>query len=99
MTPQPTVGEIVAITTIDSDPLLLVCHLHDDHVTGVLLADFPTELLRRLQASDPDTATRRQLAQALGRADDRMTFTVPHTDYALVERDSSRPNPFEGETD
>jgi len=77
MTPQPTVGEIVAITTIDSDPLLLVGSATDDHATGVLLADLPTGPLRRLQASDPDTATRRQLAQTLGRADDRMTFTVP----------------------
>ncbi|WP_058992433.1 hypothetical protein [Haloarcula sp. CBA1127] len=57
MTPQPTVGEIVAITTIDSDPLLLVSSASDDHVTGVLLADLPTEPLRRLQASDPDPAT------------------------------------------
>ncbi|AJF28072.1 hypothetical protein SG26_20230 (plasmid) [Haloarcula sp. CBA1115] len=96
MTPRPTVGEIVAVTTIDSDPLLLACHLYDDHITGVLLADLPTEPLRRLQASDPDTATRRQVAQTLGRTDDRMPFTVPHTDYALVERDSSRPHPFAG---
>ncbi|WP_058992427.1 hypothetical protein [Haloarcula sp. CBA1127] len=97
MTPQPTVGEIVAITTIDSEPLLLVSSTTDDHVTGVLLADLPTEPLRRLQASDPDTATRRQLAQALGRTDDRQSFTVPTTDYALVERDSSRPHPFAGD--
>ncbi|MFU1782994.1 hypothetical protein ACM16X_16605 [Haloarcula japonica] len=96
MTPQPTVGEIVAITTIDSDPLLLVSSASDDHVTGVLLADLPTEPLRRLQASDLDTATRRQLAQTLGQTDDRQSFTVPTTDYALVERDSSRPNPFDG---
>ncbi|GGK83504.1 hypothetical protein [Haloarcula sebkhae] len=96
MTPQPTVGEIVAITTIDSDPLLLVSSASDDHVTGVLLADLPTGPLRRLQASNPDTATRRQLAQTINRTDDRTSFTVPHTDYALVERDSSRPNPFAG---
>jgi hypothetical protein len=96
MTPQPSVGEIVAITTIDSEPLLLVSSATDDDVTGVLLADLPTEPLRRLQASDPGTATRRQLAQALGRTDDRQSFTVPRTDYTLAERDSSRPNPFEG---
>jgi hypothetical protein len=96
MTPQPSVGEIVAITTIDSEPLLVVSSATDDHVTGVLLADLPTESLRQLQASDPDTATRRQLAQTLGRTDDCTSFTVPHIDYALVERDNSRPHPFAG---
>ncbi|MDS0223643.1 hypothetical protein NDI54_20075 [Haloarcula sp. S1AR25-5A] len=96
MTLQPTAGEIVAITTTDSEPLLLVYRSNDDHVTGVLLADLATETLHRLRASERNTATRRQLAQAIGRTDDLMSFTVPLTDCALVERDSSCPEPFEG---
>jgi|GEM_PF-3992354 len=96
MTAQPTVGEIVAITTTDSEPLLVVCRSTDSHVTGVLLADLATETLHRLQASEPDTATRRELAQAIGRTDELMSFIVPLTDCALVERDSSCPEPFEG---
>ncbi|MGB9934081.1 hypothetical protein [Haloarcula amylolytica] len=96
MTAHPTVGEIVAITTTDSEPLVLVCHVDDDHVTGVLLADLATETLHRLRASEPDATTRRQLADAIGRTDDLMSFTVPTGDCALVERDSSRPGPFEG---
>jgi len=96
MTAQPTVGEIVAITTTDNEPLLLVCDINDAQATGVLLADLATETLHRLRASEPDTATRRQLAQAIGRTDELMSFTVPTTDCALVERDSSRPGPFEG---
>ena len=47
MTARPTVGEIVAITTTDSDPLLLVCRLDDEQVKGVVLADLATETLRR----------------------------------------------------
>ncbi|RLM41296.1 hypothetical protein DVK00_20125 [Haloarcula sp. Atlit-47R] len=97
MTAQPSVGEIVAITTTDSEPLLLVCHCHEEHAMGVLLADLATETLHRLRASEPDTATRQQLAQAISRTDKLMSFTVPTTDCALVERDSSRPGPFEGE--
>ncbi|RLM34399.1 hypothetical protein [Haloarcula sp. Atlit-120R] len=97
MTAQPSVGEIVAITTTDSEPLLLVSHCHEEHAMGVLLADLATETLHRLRASEPDTATRQQLAQAIGQTDELMSFTVPTTDCALVERDSSRPSPFEGE--
>ena len=96
MTPKPTVGEIVAITTTDSEPLVLVSTVTDGHVTGILLADLATETLHRLQATEPDTATHRQLAAAIEQADDRMSFTIPHTDYALVERDASRPGLFEG---
>ncbi|KAA9396670.1 hypothetical protein Har1130_18765 [Haloarcula sp. CBA1130] len=96
MTPQPTAGEIVAITTTDSDPRLLVCTVDDDQITGVLLADLATETIRRLRASEPDTATRRELATAVERADECMSFTVPTTDCALVERDSSRSGPFTG---
>jgi hypothetical protein len=94
MTTQPSVGEIVAITTTDSDPLLLVCHLHDAQATGVLLADLPTETLHRLRATEYDTTTRRQLADATGRTGELMSFTVPLPDCALVERDGSRPEPF-----
>lgn len=96
MTPQPTAGEIVAITTTDSDPFLLVCTADADEITGVLLADLATETIRRLQASEPDTATRRELATAVERADECMSFTVPATDCALIERDNSRPGPFAG---
>jgi len=98
MTPQPTAGEIVAITTTDSDPFMLVCHV-DDHVTGVLLADLATETIHRLRTSDYDTATRRELATAVERADECMSFTVPTTDCALIERDSSHPGPFTGGED
>jgi hypothetical protein len=96
MTPQPTVGEIVAITTTDSDPRLLVCTVDDERVIGVLLADLSTETIHQLRTSEPDTATRRQVATAVESADEPMLFTVPMTDYARVERDSSRPGPFAG---
>jgi hypothetical protein len=99
MTAQPTVGEIVAITTTDSDPLVLVRRLNDNHVRGVLLADLATETLHRLRASEPDTGIRRQLAEAIGRTDELMSVTVPLTDCALVERDSNRPGPFTGGDD
>ena len=99
MTTHPTVGEIVAITTTNSNPLLLVRTVGDEHITGVLLADLATETLQRLRASEYDTPTRRQLGQAIGRTDELMSFTVPTTDCALVERDSSRPNRFEGGDD
>ncbi|KAA9396368.1 hypothetical protein Har1130_18995 [Haloarcula sp. CBA1130] len=97
MTPQPTVGEIVAITTTDSDPRLLVCTADAKQATGVLLADLSTETIHRLRASEPDTATRRQVATAVERADECLSFTVPLTDYARVERNSSPPRPFAGE--
>ena len=97
MTSQPTVGEIVAITTTDSDPFLLVCTADAKQATGVLLADLSTETIQRLRASEPDTATRRQVATAIEPADERMSFTVPVTDYARVERNSSSPEPFAGE--
>jgi len=96
MTTQPTVGEVVAITTTDSKPLLLVSSTTDDDVTGVLLADLATETRHRLQATESDTVTRREVAAAIAQADELMSFTVPQTDYVLVERDSSRPRPFEG---
>ena len=96
MTAQPTAGEVVAITTTDSEPLLLVSSTTDNNVTGVLLADLATETLHRLEVSEPDTATRQELAAAIAQANDLMSFTVPLTDCALVERDSSRPEPFEG---
>jgi hypothetical protein len=96
MTPQPTAGEIVAITTTDSDPFLLVCTADADQATGVLLSDLATETTRRLRASEPDTATRRELAAVVERADKCLSFTVPTTDYALIERDNSRPGPSTG---
>jgi acyl-CoA synthetase (NDP forming) len=96
MTSQPTAGEIVAITTTDSDPFLLVCTADATQVTGVLLADLSTETIHRLRASEPDTATRRQVATAVERADECLSFTVPLTDYARVERNSSSPEPFVG---
>jgi len=97
MTSQPTVGEIVAITTTDSDPFLLVCTADAKQVTGVLLADLSTETIQRLRTSKPDTATRRQVATTVKRADECLSFTVPLTDYARVERNSSSPEPFAGE--
>ncbi|GGK77125.1 hypothetical protein GCM10009067_31930 [Haloarcula sebkhae] len=65
MTPQPSVGEAVAITATDNEPLLLV-----STVSGVLLTDLATEALHRLHATEPDTATRRDIRHA----DDRMSF-------------------------
>ncbi len=70
MTTHPTVGEIVAITTTNSNPLLLVRTVGDEHINGVLLADLATETLHRLRASEYDTPTRRQLGQAIGRTDE-----------------------------
>ncbi|WP_336331051.1 MULTISPECIES: hypothetical protein [unclassified Haloarcula] len=99
MTTHPTVGEIVAITTTNSNPLLLVRAVDDEHVTGTLLADLTTEPLRRLRASEPDTTTRRQLADAIGHTGKVMSFTVSLTDCALVERGSSHPGPFAGGDD
>ncbi|KZX49719.1 hypothetical protein [Haloarcula sp. K1] len=99
MTTHPTVGEIVAITATNSNPLLLVRTVDDEHVTGVLLADLSTEPLRRLQASEPDTTTRRRLVDAIGQTGELMSFTVPVTECALVERESSRPEPFAGGDD
>ncbi|KAA9404565.1 hypothetical protein EGO51_18855 [Haloarcula hispanica] len=99
MTTHPTVGEIVAITTTNSNPLLLVRTVDDEHINGVLLADLATETLHRLRASEYDTLTRRQLGQAIGRTDELMSFTVPVTDCALVERESSRPGAFAGGDD
>ena len=96
MTSQPTAGEIVAITTTDSDPFLLVCTADADEITGVLLADLATETIHRLRSSDYDTATRRELATIVERADKCLSFTVPTTDYALIERDNSRPGPSTG---
>jgi hypothetical protein len=96
MTTHPTVGEIVAITTTESEPLLVVYRSNDTQATGVLLADLATETLHRLRATEPNTTTRRQLADAIGRTGELMSFTIPLTDCALVERDSSRPEPFEG---
>ncbi|MHC3381470.1 hypothetical protein [Haloarcula sp. H-GB5] len=65
MTPQPSVGEAVAITATDNEPLLLVSTF-----SGVLLAEIVTEPLHRLHATEPDAATRR----AIRHADDRMSF-------------------------
>jgi hypothetical protein len=90
----PSVGEIVAITTTASEPLVMVCHRNNAQATGVLLADLATETLHRLRASERDTANRRQLGQAIGRTDNLMSFTVPLIDFALVERDSNSPGPF-----
>lgn len=62
------VGGVVAITTTDSEPLLLVSSTTDDDVTGVLLADLATETRHRLEATEPDTATRQELAAAIAQA-------------------------------
>ena len=77
MTPQPTVNEIVAITTTDNDPLLLVSSTIGNHVTGVLLADPATEKIHGLQASESDTATRQKLATVIKQAGALMSVTVP----------------------
>jgi hypothetical protein len=76
--------------------LLLASRATNEHITGVLLADLATETLQQLRASERNASIRRQLAQAIGQTDDRMSFTVPLSDCALVERDSSRPGPLEG---
>ncbi|MDT3437724.1 hypothetical protein [Haloarcula sp. 1CSR25-25] len=94
MTPQPTVSEIVASTITDNDSFLPVCSQDNEHLTGVLLADLATEIIHRLRASEPDTATCRELATAVERAGECMSFIFPTTDCAPVERDSSRFGPF-----
>jgi hypothetical protein len=95
MTPQPTARKVITIMTTNNDPYLLVRSVDDEHVTGVLLTDLATETIHRLGASEPDTATRRELAIAAGRTDDLLSFTVPTADCALIERDSNRAVPFE----
>lgn len=95
-TAQSTAGEVIAITTTDSEPLLPVSSTTDNGVTGVLLADLASETRHRLEVSELDTATRRELAADIVQADNLISFSVPHTDCALVERDSSHPEPFEG---
>jgi len=77
MSLQPTVGEIVAITTTDSHLRLLVSTVTDDHVSSVSLADLATETLHRLEATETDIATRRDLAAAIIHAADLMPFTAP----------------------
>lgn len=74
----PEVGETVAITTVDSEPWLLVCAVDDDarEVTGVLVADLADETVQRLEESIGDRERRRKLTTAVSSAD-LMTFAVP----------------------
>jgi hypothetical protein len=84
----PSVGDVVVLTELDSEPRLLVTAVDEaaDEVTGVLLADLAAETLQRLEATAGDRQRRRELTTAIRRADDLMTFRVPVDE--LRQRDS-----------
>ncbi|MBO4249473.1 hypothetical protein IL252_16825 [Halomicrobium sp. IBSBa] len=75
----PETGEVVAVTTVDSEPPLLVTHVEADAVRGVLLADLAAGTIEQLNATAGDRDQRRALAQAVQQADS-MIFRVPFTD-------------------
>lgn len=70
------VGEIVTLTEIDSEPVLLVLEV-DEYLTGTLLADLPTETIQRLETTVGDPEGRRTVAQAVANTEDITTFAVP----------------------
>ncbi|WP_336339481.1 hypothetical protein [Haloarcula brevis] len=84
----PTVGDVVTLTELDSEPHLLVTAVYEaaDEVTGVLLADLAAETIQRLDATAGNRQRRRELTTAIRRAEDLMTFRVPVTE--LRQRDS-----------
>jgi len=75
----PSVGDVVVLTELDSEPRLLVTVVDgaDDEVTGILLADLAEETIQRLEATAGDRQRRRKLTTAIRRAEDLMTFRVP----------------------
>ncbi|NLV12177.1 hypothetical protein [Haloarcula argentinensis] len=75
----PSVGDVVVLTELDSEPHLLVTAVDEvaDEVAGVLLADLAAETLQRLEATAGDRQRRRKLTTAIRRAEDLMTFRVP----------------------
>ncbi|WP_420182828.1 hypothetical protein ACNO8S_16195 (plasmid) [Haloarcula sp. KBTZ06] len=75
----PSVGDVVVLTELDSEPRLLVTAVDEfaDEVTGVLLADLAAETIQRLEATAGNRQRRRKLTTAIRRADDLMTFRVP----------------------
>ncbi|WP_245545410.1 hypothetical protein [Halomicrobium katesii] len=79
MMTTPERGEVVAVTTVDSEPPLLVTHVESDAVRGVLLADLADETIQRLTDTAGDRDQRRQLVDAVQHAD-LMTFRVPFAD-------------------
>jgi len=76
---QPETGEVVAVTTVDSEPPLLVTHVQHSAVRGVLLADLARAMLQRLTDTAGKRDQRRQLVDAVQQTD-LMTFRVPFED-------------------
>jgi len=85
----PSVGDVVVLTELDSEPRLLVTAVDElaDEVTGVLLADLAAETIQRLEATAGNRQRRRKLTTAIRRAEDLMTFRVPVAE--LRQRDQS----------
>ncbi|EMA07872.1 hypothetical protein [Haloarcula marismortui] len=75
----PTVGDVVILTELDSEPHLLVTAIDeaDNAVTGVLLADLAAETIERLNATAGNRQRRQKLTTAIRRAEDCMTLCVP----------------------
>lgn len=75
----PTVGDVVVLTELDSEPPLLVTAVDEanNDVTGVLLADLAKATIQRLEASADDSQRRQDLTTAIQRTEDLMTFCVP----------------------
>jgi len=81
MSEDPQLGEIVAVTTTDSEPWLLVTHVEGDTIEGVLLADLARETVIRLADAVDEPERRRDLARACRRTDDLPAFTLPPDSY------------------
>lgn len=75
----PTVGDVVVLTELDSEPHLLVTAVDeaDNEATGVLLADLAAETIGRLNATAGNRQRRQKLTTAIRRAEDCMTLCVP----------------------
>ena len=84
----PSVGYVVILTGLDSEPHLLVTAVDEagDGVTGVLLADLAEETVQRLNVLAGNHQRRQELTTAIRRAEDLMTFRVPISE--LHQRDS-----------
>jgi hypothetical protein len=75
------VGEVVRLTTFDSEPALLVLAVEAD-LTGVLLADLAQETIQRLKATIGDRAGRQEIAATVANVEEIMTLTVPVSDVS-----------------
>jgi len=77
--PTPERGEVVAVTTVESEPRLLVTHVEVNAVRGTLLADLASETIHRLNHTAGDRDQRRQLVDVVQQAE-LMTFHIPFDD-------------------